>query len=111
VCALVFVASAMATKPASVRIAPTIVPSGGWVHITGIAARCTRGQIVVIVSPVFAGAVKHYLGGKPAIWALVKRGAAFSATVKLASGKPPGTYDVIATCRGTTFAHTLLSVT
>jgi hypothetical protein len=109
--ALISPAIAVSAPRGSLKLSPATLRPGARIRLTGTAGGgCRAGAQVILVSAAFAGVVRHYLGGKPAVWATVRAGGFFSATITVAGGQPAGRYVVFAFCRRTAFASALLRV-
>lgn len=82
----------------SLAVTPTSVRRGGSVLVRGVAGGCTAGDKVTILSRAFPAT--HSFAGVPAVLAQVGAAGRFSATTRIPTTRPSGTYLVTARCGG-----------
>ena len=82
----------------SLAATPSSVRRGGSVLVRGVAGGCTAGDTVTILSRAFPAT--HSFAGVPAVLAQVGAAGRFSATTRIPTTRPSGTYLVTARCGG-----------
>jgi hypothetical protein len=86
-----------AASPATLHVAPTSVPAGGSVQVTGRCEPSTQG---FAISHAFLHDATHDFAGVGASAFTTNGGGAFSVAAEIPSSTPPGSYDVTARCGG-----------
>jgi len=84
-------------RPA-LRVSPSSVRAGGWVHLSGYTAGCPTGELVTLISGAFPPI--HDFAGLPAVYARVFDGGDFGLHVRIPSTRRRGAYTVSARCGG-----------
>jgi phosphodiesterase/alkaline phosphatase D-like protein len=82
----------------ALTVSPRTVHRGHSVLVQGVAAGCTSGNAVTILSRAFAP--KHSFAGVPAALAQVGSAGRFSTIVTIPRLRLPATYTVTARCGG-----------
>ena len=95
--ALGFAATAAAAAP-SLSLSRSTVRPGQTVVVRGTAPGCPTGDSATIISRAFSHL--HDFAGVPAVYARVRAGGAFQATVRIPIGRKPGRYGITARCGG-----------
>jgi hypothetical protein len=95
-------ASAWAASAATLQVSPGSVTAGDPVVVSGSVGAAPEGSAcatsVLLLSRAFVHT--HEFAGVPAVTAAVKPGGAFTATTRIPSSTPAGTYTVSGRCGG-----------
>ena len=103
---------AAASAQASLHLSSVHIRPGRRLTVTGVAGKsCHPGQVMTIVSALFAGATRHTFAGKPAIVATIADNRRYAATITLARTVRAGAFDVIARCGSKQVGHGVVHVT
>ena len=86
-----------AASPATLHAAPTSVPAGGSVQVTGSCQPSTQG---FAISHAFLHDARHEFAGVGAAPFTTNAAGAFSVAAEIPSSTAPGSYDVTARCGG-----------
>jgi hypothetical protein len=86
-----------AASPATLHVAPTSVPAGGSVQVTGSCEPSTQG---FAISHAFLHDATHEFAGVGAAPFTTSASGTFSVAAEIPSRTPPGSYDVTARCGG-----------
>jgi hypothetical protein len=101
--------AAPAMAQAGINVAPSSVPPGGTVTLSGsVGNGCTHGDQVTLISGAFGNA--HEFAGVPAVFATSDSAGNFSVGAPIPADRNPGTYSVSARCGGGRFGDARVNV-
>lgn len=98
-----------ALAQAGINVAPSSVPAGGTVTVSGsVGNGCTHGDQVTLISGAFGNA--HEFAGVPAVFATSDSAGNFSVGAPIPADRNPGNYSVSARCGGGRFGDAQVNV-
>lgn len=98
-----------ASAKAGINVAPSSVPAGGTVTVSGsVGNGCMHGEQVTLISGAFGNA--HEFAGVPAVFATSDSAGNFSVGAPIPTGRNPGSYPVSARCGGGRFGDAQVNV-
>jgi hypothetical protein len=103
------VGAAPAIAQAGINVAPSSVPAGGTVTVSGsVGNGCMHGDQVTLISGAFGNA--HEFAGVPAVFATSDSAGNFSVGAPIPANRSPGSYSVSARCGGGRFGDAQINV-